>query len=237
MKCLTWNLEWVTAASRRLKDIRALISDVSADVVCYTEVAQDALPNRFAITSDPDYGYPIKSQRRQVMLWSRLPWTDVDAVGEASMPSGRFVSGVTAGVRFVGICIPWAYAHVSTGRKDRKAWEDHLAYCHALGHVLERYSRLAEPVCVLGDFNQRIPRRSQPKRAYAALRDAIPDTFVITTEGLIDGEGKPLIDHIAVSPGLKPELVEIIPRFSPEGTRLSDHVGISATLKRIADTG
>jgi len=69
------------------------------------------------------------------------------------------------------------------------------------------------------------------------LRDAIPDTFVITTEGLIDGEGKPLIDHIAVSPGLKPELVEIIPRFSPEGTRLSDHVGISATLKRIADTG
>jgi len=52
-----------------------------------------------------------------VVLTSNEPWNDVVTEGPDGMPPGRFVTGVTHGVRVVGVCIPWADAHVSTGRK------------------------------------------------------------------------------------------------------------------------
>lgn len=61
--------------------------------------------------------------------------------------------------------------------------------------------------------------------------DAIPKGFQIVTKGIVDPDGKRLIDHCAISAGLRAESVDVLRRFSPDGTRLSDHIGVLATLK------
>jgi hypothetical protein len=66
--------------------------------------------------------------------------------GATSMPSGAPVSrpavspaGTTqtlAGtLRIAGVCIPWRGVHVSTGRRDRAPWADHLAYLDGLADI------------------------------------------------------------------------------------------------------
>ncbi|WPJ96798.1 hypothetical protein SH580_03650 [Coraliomargarita algicola] len=232
MKCLTWNLEWASPTSKRLRIIRDRIGEADPDVVCYTEINRSTLPkDGFAIEAESDYGYPTTGEKRKVILWSKQPWSEFDDGGASGLPSGRFVSGVTGSIRFVGVCIPWRDAHVRTGRKDREAWEDHLLYCRELGQILDRYSRDGIPICVLGDYNQRIPKGTQPQRAFNALTEAIPRQFDIATEGILDPDGKSLIDHYAVSPELRVEAIEVLHRFTPDGTRLSDHVGVLTTLK------
>ena len=232
MKCLNWNLEWKTPTTKAGRLIQALVAAIDADTVCYTEVVRTMVPEGHSIESEPDYGYPHDGGRRKVILWSKQPWTDVDTIGNDEMPSGRFVSGITAGVRFIGVCIPWRDAHVKTGRKDRTCWADHLAYCSGLERVLARYSTDRTPTCVVGDYNQRIPRAGQPINVAKALVDAIPADFVIATEGQKDAEGADLIDHFVVSPDLSISITQIVPRFSQDGTRLSDHVGITASLAK-----
>ncbi len=185
-----------------------------------------------SIESDPDYGYPNEGGRRKVILWSKQPWTDFDTIGDKEMPSGRFVSGITDGVRFVGVCIPWSDAHVTTGRRDRACWEDHLSYCRGLARVLAEYSKHRTPLCVVGDYNQRIPRAGQPVDVATALTEAIPAGFTIATEGMKDDEGADLIDHFTVSPDFAISITQIIPRIAKDGTRLSDHVGVAAYLEK-----
>ena len=140
MKCLTWNLEWVSKASKRSKLISEQIGRVDPDIVCYTEVLCGFIPQGHLIEANLDYGYPNTGEKLKVALWSNSPWTNFDDVGDPSLPTGRFVSGITRGVRFIGICIPWKDAHVRTGRRDRAPWQDHISYCEGLERVLERYS-------------------------------------------------------------------------------------------------
>jgi hypothetical protein len=101
----------------------------------------------------------VRSYRRKVVLWSRRRWSDFDAVGRPGVPPGRFACGTTqtpAGtLRIAGVCIPWRGAHVSTGRRDRAPWADHLAYLDGLADIARD---LHGPHIVLGDFNQRTPR-------------------------------------------------------------------------------
>lgn len=183
------------------------------------------------IHSDPDYGYGHDGNRRKVVLWSKNAWEHIDTKGDKSMPSGRFVSGITGGVRFVGVCIPWRDAHVNTGKRNRTAWEDHLSFCNGLKNVLGRFSNNGTPICLLGDFNQRIPSASQPSHVFDALIQAIPSTFRVITEGIKDSGAKAIIDHIAISNGLDCEPVSIVPRYADDGTRLSDHVGVLTTIR------
>ena len=231
MKCLTWNLEWAAPASKRGRLILEQIATMDPDVVCYTEVVRTLIPDGHRIEGEADYGYPNEGERRKVVLWSKHPWTDVDMKGDDGMPTGRFVSGTTGGIRFVGVCIPWRDVHVNTGRRDRKPWEDHLSYCDGLGRVLAGHAERETPTCVLGDYNQRIPRVSQPENVAKALADAIPASFRIATEGMKDAEGHNLIDHFAVSPGLSIFITRIIPRFAGDGTKLSDHVGVEVFIE------
>lgn len=230
MKCLTWNLEWASPSSKRGKRIAGQIGRIAPDVACYTEILGSCIPQGHTIEADPDYGYPDTGEKRKVVLWSGVPWTDVDAVGDPAMPSGRFISGITQGIRFVGVCIPWKDAHVRTGRRDREPWQDHLTYCEGLKRVLQRYTAGKEPVCILGDYNQRIPRMNQPEPVYEALMNAIPGGFTILTETMKDPDGKRLIDHVALSKSLHGEVAEIISRIAEDGTRLSDHSGVGATI-------
>ena len=71
-------------------------------------------------------------------------------------------------VRVIGVCIPWAQAHVSSGlTPNRKPWEDHLAYLGAVLTDIVAADR-SERLVVVGDFNDalhrspRLPRRLGP---------------------------------------------------------------------------
>ena len=228
--CIIWNLEWAPPHGRRARLIREKISSAAPDVVCCTETFSDFFSDGYSIESSAEFGYVHTGSRRKVLLWSRQAWQDVDIIGDKGMPPGRFVSGITGGVRFVGVCIPWKDAHVRTGNRNRLPWQDHLAYCAGLKRVLEKY-RHSSPVCLLGDFNQRLPRKNQPVHVNEALMKAIPGDFDIATEGLMDHENKMLIDHLAVSAGLKARIDNLFPRTAIDGTRLTDHTGIVASIK------
>jgi endonuclease/exonuclease/phosphatase family metal-dependent hydrolase len=226
IKCLNWNLEWRTPRSAGGNWIAQKIRELDPDVSCLTEVTEALIPEGEALRSDLDYGYENKGDRRKVVLWSREPWTEVDLLGNSQLPTGRFVSGVTMGIRFIGVCIPWQSAHMSTGRKDRKSWEDHLIYCQGLTRIIEKYRKADFSICVLGDYNQRIPRVRQPVEVAEALAACFPTAFNVCTSGINDDEGKPLIDHCAVSPGLSVQVTEIIPKQTPDGNQVSDHAGV-----------
>ncbi len=230
MVCLTWNLEWAAGNSPRGRKIKEKITSIDPDVACFTEVTESLVPAGHAIRSDSDYGYKNGGDRRKVILWSRSPWSEVDTMGSDSLPSGRFASGVTNGIRFVGVCIPWRDAHTTTGRRNRKPWEDHLQYLAGLTAILTRYCEEPIPICLVGDYNQRIPRITQPVAVAEAMKAAIPGSFTIATAGLKDLEGDPLVDHFACSPGLTIAITTIIAKVSPDGVSLSDHPGVVASI-------
>lgn len=233
MNIVLWNTEWADPNAPSGKYIREFTQSHEPAVICYTEVMQGLHPDTgHLIESSPDYGYEGTAGRRKVSLWSSEPWEAVDVVGDESVPTGRFISGVSQGIRFVGVCIPWKDAHVRSGRKDRSAWEDHTAYLKGLHQIIARYSKEAYPICILGDYNQRIPRKYQPEHVFNLLEDVIKERFHTETSRILDPEGKQLIDHVSVSSGLSVSIAEIHPKVTSEGIRLSDHVGIVAKLGR-----
>lgn len=233
MRIITWNLEWAPPSSKRGQIIRDLLRELNPDVVCYTEVNLNMLPEGFTIEADPDHGYPHNGDRRKVVLWSKTPWEAADNLGDASMPSGRYATGITRGIRFVGVCIPWKDAHVRNGHKDRKAWQEHMLYLKGLEAQLAQFRASKAPLFVLGDYNQRIPAKYQPKEVAEMLLRSLTGLQLIT-EAALDYEGKQLIDHIAVSPELSVEVTRILPEKTSDGLNLSDHVGVVIDLSREA---
>jgi len=239
VRIATWNAEWAAPDSSRGQMMRDALRMLMADVLCVTEGSVDLLPTSgHVITSSPDYGYAAAPQRRKVLLWSREPWKNVDGVGSAGLPGGRFVAGTTASAhgpfRVYGVCIPWKDAHVRTGRRDRLPWQDHLAYLSALPVVLN--DRGANWCVCLGDFNQRVPGYRAPAQVKTALTDAFAGWQVVTG-GRIPPLGEMAIDHIACRP--EGEIVQVFARsrFASDGTRLSDHFGVVADLQPPARPG
>lgn len=229
-----WNVMWAKAGTERGEAVRSRLGEAGFDGICLTEGTAGLLPEGgFVIDSDPDYGYRMIEGRRKVLLWSRRPWREVDRVGDPGMPGGRFVSGVTetpAGdVRVVGVCIPWDWAHVKTGRKDRERWEDHLRYLEGLERYLSGLDGGQEgggrrvPAVVAGDFNQTIPRTRARLDVYEALMRALRGWDVATA-----GHGG--IDHVALRGGLRALRIE---RWEVEyggGKRVSDHAGVTVEV-------
>lgn len=222
MKVVNWNVQWASESPERARKIRKELDRVDADVVCLTEGSLDLLPaGGGSVESESDYGYRVQETRRKVILWSRRgfhPWNNSSPVG---MPGGRFANGVATGTELVvvGVCIPWWAAHVSTGRRDRKPWEDHRNYLIALRSFLDTQS--GKRVLVVGDFNQSIPRRSHvPQAIYHEFLNTFRGLDILTA---YQAAPSPLIDHLAVTPGLLLEALEYLPK-------LSDHVGWSACV-------
>ncbi len=120
MKALLWNVQW--NSTKRARDtIDSVVKSDSPEVACFTEATdcfKQLMPE--VISSTAEYGYATDGTRRKVWLGSTEAWHDVEFESDPEMPSGRFVSGVTHGVRFVGVCVPWFDANVSTGQKNRK---------------------------------------------------------------------------------------------------------------------
>ena len=193
MRVLTWNLEWAAVGTDRLAMIRQFMASQNPDVACLTEVKLNTIPKGYVILSEPDYGYVNTKGKHKVVLWSQSPWLEIDTLGSQELPSGRFVTGVTNGIRFVGVCIPWSNAHVQTGRKDRSAWQDHLAFLEGLRNLLSKYQQDPKPICVLEDFNQRMPRDRQPEIVYEALTRTFQNGFSVATQNTRDPAGKPCL--------------------------------------------
>jgi len=227
-------VNWARPDGYRGELIKNVISEFEPEVVCITEGHKEIFTEGYSIFSDADYGYKSPSYRRKVILWSKNPWKGIDSLGDEGLPGGRFLSGATmtsiGEVKFIGVCIPWRDAHVKSGRKDRKRWEDHESYLRGLRRISNREDQY--PVILFGDFNQRLPRpnkNGQPIRMYKLLMDTIPEKFEIATKGLIAGLDDQLVDHIAHTRDLKTEKISFINKSHPdlpESGQLSDHYGV-----------
>ena len=227
----TWNVQWRRTGSEAAATIRDRLAAHQPDVVCLTEAPADFLDgDGHSILCSQDTGYPIIGNRRKVVLWSRNGWSDVDSFGCPGLPSGRFVAGTTetpaSALRVIGVCIPWAASHVSTGHRDRRRWEDHLRYLDSLSEVLEHQPT---PYFLIGDFNQAFQRRTAPRGVYSSLLSTLEGKCRIITAGEIDGCGF-AIDHIALSDGLEVRNVAGLSAKLDGGPDLSDHFGVVGQL-------
>lgn len=223
----TFNCEWRRTLSKDAGTIRDRVVAGAPDIVCLTEAYRDFfLGTGHLIEAEPDYGYPIVEGRRKVLLWSRQPWRGIDPVGSGELPSGRFVAGTTmtdiGEVRVFGVCIPWARAHVATGRRDRRPWEDHRNYLRGLAPVIA-----AAPASsiVVGDFNQTVPRRRQPQSVFDDLSRVVLSRFAVVSGGKVDAMGRPAIDHVCLGAGLRADEVMPISNVGESSRRISDHFG------------
>jgi hypothetical protein len=224
-----WNAQWKTG--RRLAPrLRAYLWQHEPDVVVLTEAHLGFVPEGHTISSDADYGYPLLPRRRKVVLWAKNDWRCLDQLGSPTLPSGRFVSGMTettlGPIKVVGVCIPWPSAHVRTGMRNRRPWDDHLSYLQGLQPLLHPPGTLT---LVAGDFNQYIPRKRAPDHAYKKLLQSL--AFMnVPTAGAIEPSGIQLIDHLGHSSDLTAVSVQALSNIDGDGTILSDHVGVKVVL-------
>ncbi len=222
MKILIWNTEWATPNSKRERMINEIVSSCNADIDCITEGYLESWKDyEYIISSNEDYGYKIHQGRRKVILISKTPWNNISDASATNIPEGRYVAGITNDIAVVGVCIPWKQAHVSTGRKNRKNWEDHLSYLEGLGDILPN---LEQKTLVMGDFNQRIPRGYSRKDAYDLMLKTFND-FSFATKDNIQPIGKQSIDHLCTKNMGKIHFVESIDNIH-NNVKLSDHFGL-----------
>lgn len=235
VRVLTWNLEWARPSGVRGARAQRQIDALDPDVMALTEVHLASLPDDAnTIWADADYGYDGPPDRRKVGLWSRWGWTDTDTTGAAGMPGGRFVAGTTptphGPVRVIGVCIPWHMAHVTSGRKDRDPWDDHLAYLAGLAEVIDADNH--DLLVVMGDFNQRFTGHRAPERIHRTLVEAVGDLTVATADTPTGLDHHP-IDHVAHSASLAPTSVIGISRTAADDAKpISDHDGVAVDLDR-----
>lgn len=228
IKIIILNLQWAPPTGKRQKIINDIIQNEDPDIICATESYLDAW-NHYdhVVSSEEDYGYRIIAGRRKVILISKEAFSDVDNIGNSILPTGRFVRAKTFGVNVFGVCIPWMSAHVSTGRKDKRTWEDHIDYLNGLSELL---SKSNEQTLIAGDFNQKIPKhRSSSKKVYEALMNTFKDCN-IHTQGTIHPIEMQSIDHLASTQELNIKSITSIDKMYGD-IRLSDHFGLIIELQ------
>lgn len=227
MRILIWNTEWAKPNSPREKIIKKIIKNSNADLICITEGYLESWQDyKYVISSNEDYGYKIHKGRRKVILISKTSWNNVSEASDIKMPEGRFISGITNDINVIGVCIPWKDAHVRTGRKDKQAWEDHIDYLIGLQEIL---SNLAKQTLVMGDFNQRLPKKYAKKDAYDLMLKTF-ENMSFETKGKIQPINKQSIDHLCTTQ-TKVLSIESIDNFQND-VRLSDHFGLIITLTK-----
>lgn len=236
LRIATWNTEWREVGSRDAKGIRERLAAFAPDIVCLTECYSEFLNGWGGHIAEggSDWGYPASAGRREVLLWSRSPWREIDSDGSPDLPSGRFVRAVTDSalgpLTVIGVVIPYHFAHVRHGRRDRKPWQEHCLYLDALGSIL---AAVDGPCVVLGDYNQRVPSTWVPREAQRKREAAFAGFSIVTANGLKLGEEKP-IDHIACDSGLVATRLGTLSNIAENGSLLSDHFGVTAALARAA---
>jgi Endonuclease/Exonuclease/phosphatase family len=229
-----WNMQWKLASSISGKIMVEMLNSHNPEIICVTEGHVNQLPSDWhACPAEADHGYkPLVEGRRKVILFSRNPWTEVDSIGTEALPSGRFIVATTetsiGPLRCMGVCIPWADAHVATGMKNKVRWQDHKSYLKELRVLI---AQLPDSSIVAGDFNQRIPRKYNPQDTADLLRDALGDRFRIVTDGEIPIVAEQSIDHLACGPSIAAGAIHGFDKV--QGTiELSDHFGLAVEIRR-----
>jgi endonuclease/exonuclease/phosphatase family metal-dependent hydrolase len=234
IRVVTWNLEW--APRSRRERIARRLEELDPGILAATEADREILPaGGHAADTAPDTGYGVRGGRRKGILWSRWPLEEIDRTGDPGLPPGRFVAATCrtplGPVRLLCACVPWSHAHVSGGRRDRTAWEEHETYLvHLRRIVADRDPGL--PTLLLGDLNQRIPRARTPRRMAERLAEALGD-LELATGGAVPGIDRQVIDHIACSPGVVVADVLGTDRHDGDGRRLSDHDAVALTIRAL----
>lgn len=224
VRVATWNLEWTSPRSRRAPLVHARVDALDADILVATEATIGILPDGgHRVDAGADWGYVARPDRRKVTLWSR--WPIVAAAPGVLSPAGRHVAATMetdiGPVRVHAVCVPWALAHVASGRRDRAAWADHVDYLDALPEVLAADRESGLPLVVAGDINQHAgasSRAPQPARERWAACLAAGDLRVVTDEQLVD--------QVAASTALHASEAR---SWAPGG--LSDHHAVAVTLR------
>ncbi len=232
LSIVNWNIEWAKPNTKKGGIIKQKINEHTPDILCLTETYRDFLGEKgYSIFAHSDYGYRNSTGKHKVALWSKNKWENVSVMDNYNLPSGRIVSGTTqtsiGKLNVLGVCIPWKNAHVSTGYKNKKSWEEHLNYLRGLQKVLE-HDVFRSDTIIIGDFNQEIPRKYSPSEAYNELLKTF-ESYNLITEGYIDGINKQTIDHIYCSNDMEGQNIFGINHID-NGLKLSDHFGISASL-------
>lgn len=222
MRILLWNVEWATLKSKRGKEIQRIYREIAPDIACITEGYLQFWQNEGnVISSTEDYGYKITEGRRKVILVSNSDWKDVDQIGNQYLPSGRYCLGKTHGLTVHGLCIPWKDANVRNGQRNSLPWEDHIHYLDALKPLIKDSQ---ERTIVLGDYNQRIPRKWSPEDVYTKLVNTFESNFTVSTTGIIKEMDKQAIDHFAHTSDIIVKNITVINNYLGE-MKLSDHFG------------
>lgn len=186
----TWNTEFAKPGAVRGERVRPILAAPKCDILCVTEGYAAIFPeDGDTIEGGDDPCYPLKEGQRTVLLWSKKPWEDRERGLE--MPTGGFVAGTTetpiGRLTVVGVCIPWHFACVKDGCKNRSPWEVHLDWLSAFRCWLSAFRRTAHATAsrgtvVLGDFNQWIPRAGSwpTKKPSAALCQTLQGLCIST---------------------------------------------------------
>ena len=225
----TWNVDWARPDGDRDIRVAAALRKPECDILCVSEGCAGVLPaGGHTVDAGPDWGYGCEEARRKVLVWSRQPWSAVDLGGSGALPGGRLVAGLTQTalglLTVVGVCIPWRDAHVRSGRGDRGRWQEHEAWLAGFGGLPYRHAK--RRTVVLGEFNQQLPRGSQPKGVHAALLDAF-EGFGFATAGDLEGAPGRSTGHIAHTPDLVPAGgIGLWSGENRQGNRLSGHFGV-----------
>jgi hypothetical protein len=222
----TFNCEWHRPSSRKGQLLRRAMMAVDADIWCLTEAFENSLADNGHIICAA-YPYPDPTQRI-VILWSKSPWRPVDSL--ARLDALGFVCGETdtpvGPLRVGGVCIPYRFS----GRCDeppKKVWQDHCEYIEALRDWI---GMTPHRTIVLGDFNQRIPRKYQPRALFDALSQGVLAQLPAATAGLTGPDGDLAIDHICHSPDLWADKARSLSNLDTEGRAFSDHFGVACEV-------
>lgn len=231
VKVATYNCEWRRTASADARLIVERLFEHDPDVICLTECHADYLKSDGYVICSALFDQ-MRATRRKALLWSREPWSDVRHAETSGLPPGRFVQGTTetalGPLTFLGVVIPYRMAEVRARR--RKPWELHYAYLDGLDRILPPSPHSA---ILLGDFNQRIPRRFQPVPVHDALREIMRRRFLsVASQDVIEPIGRQSIDHICVSNDLEGAEPVSISNIDASGRQISDHFGVCVTVVR-----
>lgn len=256
----TWNVELAKPGSLKGQRIGPILAAPDCDVLCVTEGGDAGIlpEGGHAIDAGTDWGFPLPKTSpglRKVLLWSKRPWTPVFDKLQDELPGGRLVAGVTetpvGKLTVVGVCIPWSGALVKSGR--RVQWQDHLKWLSGFERL--SYAKSRRRTVVLGDFNQKTPRKSAPVNVHCELLRGFKN-LSIATRGFFqspfsaDDSAGPwkaslsdvasgqqslqLIDHIAhstdlvLAEGVVGRRVGVFPKRVKAGEGLPDHFGVWA---------
>lgn len=132
-------------------------------------------------------------------------------------------------LRVAGVVIPYRGSNVAHGSRDRTSWEDHRRYLAALQGIVDNRTL---PMVVAGDFNQRhpfAPAYLVPEELHTQMLRSLGD-LAMATGGNVPGIDAPLIDPVALSPGLRDGEVRAWPA-AQDGIEVSDHPGFRLDLQ------